>query len=496
MARFYVSFDNTNKTAPGQPGYNDNSDLAEGYRYKRLTLNGDPTALRNALITARDNLSNALYDNTNGLEVANRSGLSGVIIPGRSTTGTLNINRVEGGTTTFTSAYTNSNAIVNPTNYYTRPTQEIYTDSAGSVSLSDPGSFSDSLWVSASNALQDFLSNITGGGPKSSDYFIQYHTDTNFGSVLPYGSAVLYPTLEPDAQTTFSRRLYSFHHDPDLTWFAWDDFVPGYVRGPSGGWTAPGNPVGNPSSTNQFWYNQYIPVNVTWDITNVFYPSDRDCDLLIKIWAEATNPSSETRYYLVGNSGVTTASYRNVTQATGAAETNNAANITLSSTTIDIDSLTADPLGVSGTQITLTTSSSTTYEQFTAGSPIKISYDASNYIKVAKVSWNSVSKQLVVKVLEKVGSGSYSSWTINNLSPYLNGYYDLIIKKNVLPEPVATTTYKLVAQLLLRDPVLGIIGPPIRGNNGIVSLGEGLPNETAYQTSNNFIQILPTGTFP
>lgn len=189
MARWYSSFSNTTITS------------LVNKSHQRLTMNGNTTTLKNALISTRAALSAAF---TAQINVANNNGTLGTVVPRDGFTR-------GGGTVSSSNLYTNTNAVwqsdpsIRPSSTTTPNPTPITVANSNVISPADAWSISETVYTDASTAVMDVLTNIanigagTGGGP--------------------------YSRLGLDSYRT----LASLYHDHELTFFAWDDFTPGKV---------------------------------------------------------------------------------------------------------------------------------------------------------------------------------------------------------------------------------------------------------------------------
>jgi hypothetical protein len=197
MARFYAKFDS------GSAGWVSALDNTAGDGYftrRRISTNSASAALlRDGLITSRSALSVDIYED---LDPTNRDGSKGIYFPPDS--GPFSTNN-----STFVSwsnAYTSSVAgIVTPADYRTRPTASILstqTTLVGPASPVDSVGASYTTYINASNAVKAVLDVVqTGAGVVTTPF-------TRLGNFS-------------------SRTLHSIWHDPNLQYFAWDDFTPG-----------------------------------------------------------------------------------------------------------------------------------------------------------------------------------------------------------------------------------------------------------------------------
>jgi len=201
MARFYARFDHA-------PEIDLEALTSTNFYQRRVISNATASAQRTGLIASRSALSTALYAEIN---VGNRDGNQGPIIPPSNAAGNVpNIVR-SGGNLQWTNIYKTITipGVPHPVDPRVRPTASIYTDDGNltAVSPADGGTINDNLYQSASNAVSTIISSVK---------------DT-FGSP-PYtidGSP--YARLGKNS----SRTLHSIWHDYNLNYFAWDDFTPG-----------------------------------------------------------------------------------------------------------------------------------------------------------------------------------------------------------------------------------------------------------------------------
>jgi hypothetical protein len=157
---------------------------------------------RNGLIASRSAVSTDIY---NELDAVNKDGSRGTYFPPDLLqtvgsplllTGSVYTSSVAGIRTPTTNTYGGSGVV----NYSLRPTASIISTQTTLVTASSPPDSADvnnNTYLSASKAVKDVLDSITNGGP--------------------YGRL----------GNNSSRTLHSIWHDPDLGYFAWDDFTPG-----------------------------------------------------------------------------------------------------------------------------------------------------------------------------------------------------------------------------------------------------------------------------
>lgn len=242
MARFYARFDSgspswtpdattTNLLAEISTGYFDTKSIA--------ATSASGATLRNALIASRSAVSEGIYQE---LDSANRDGALGIYFPPDlyvTTAGVLT-----------GSAYTSSvPGLVIPSDYRTRPTASITSDMSTLVGPTNPldsASVTYDVYLSASNAVKTVLDGIPDGGP--------------------------YQRLGNRTERT----LCSIWHDPELTYFAWDDLTPGI----------PQNVVLTQTSSVDFYFTNNFSYKLTWGPTYE-YKNDKQAEsrLSFGIWA-------------------------------------------------------------------------------------------------------------------------------------------------------------------------------------------------------------------
>lgn len=201
MARFYVRFDT--KSQADLDGINGN------YFDRKSNIGGSSASgaqFRDGLIASRSLLSLDIYEE---LDEINKDGSKGTYFPpdsgpfstdsstfvSWSTAYTSSINGIKTPSTNSYGEYGVSATI----NYSLRPTASVLSTNpgVGATTPLDPVKASYNTYISASRAVSASLAAVAGGGPFS-----------RLGN-------------NP------SRTVHSIWHDPDLTYFAWDDFTPG-----------------------------------------------------------------------------------------------------------------------------------------------------------------------------------------------------------------------------------------------------------------------------
>lgn len=233
MARWYAKFDHTQDTTLNA----DYFDIA-----KIGTDTAEGTRLRNGLIASRSALSNDVYVAGDGIEVENRDGTLGTIIPADLFTGPTGTapNQTYGWSPSLYTASTSAGGLAGiqiPADYRTRPTASILSNFDASQlnrpATADTGTGRNyNLYLSASNAVTNVLNAIITG------------SNTLRG---PYERLGNYP----------SRTLFSIWHDASVNYFAWDDFTPGYPPGYTVNYSASqGNPI--------FYYTTPFAFRVNW----------------------------------------------------------------------------------------------------------------------------------------------------------------------------------------------------------------------------------------
>lgn len=195
MARFYVRFDTKSQ-----------ADLDTDYFDRRPNVGGSSASgaqYRDGLIASRSLISADIYDD---LDAVNEDGSKGTYFPPDSGPFSTDSSTFVSWSTAYTSSI---NGIVTPSfntyaqlsavNYSLRPTASVLSTNpgVGATTPRDPVKAAYSTYISASRAVSASLAAITNGGPFS-----------RLGN-------------------NSSRTVHSIWHDPDLTYFAWDDFTPG-----------------------------------------------------------------------------------------------------------------------------------------------------------------------------------------------------------------------------------------------------------------------------
>jgi hypothetical protein len=251
MARFYAQF---NSGSAGVIGELDNT------YHQRLRIGASSASgaqLRDGLIASRSAVSADAYAD---LDAGNKDGSKGIYFPpdGPPPSGPFSTD-----SSTFVSwstAYTSSVAgIVIPANYQTRPTASILstqTTLVGPTNPEDSIGVSYATYFSASTAVFTAISSSqTGAGITTSPY-------TRLGE-------------------TPSRTLHSIWHDPDLQYFAWDDFTPGTISASidANGLNKSANPPevfpgGTPINT---------PTILLYQLTNAQFPNDFNADARFQV---------------------------------------------------------------------------------------------------------------------------------------------------------------------------------------------------------------------
>lgn len=230
MARFYARFDSG---SPG--GWNtplDSEAADTGFFDRRYVSAGSASAalLRDGLIASRSAVSTDVYVD---LDDGNQDGSKGIYFPPDSGPFSTNNSTFVSWSNAYTSSF---DGIKTPTsneygyadsvpNYSKRPTASV---TSGMTNIIGPATPVDSIGVAystytaATTAVKAVLDAIQSGGP--------------------YGRLGNYP----------NRTLLSVWHDPDLQYFAWDDFTPAQPL--SFGVTDPGNISDEYYYTNDFNY--------------------------------------------------------------------------------------------------------------------------------------------------------------------------------------------------------------------------------------------------
>lgn len=214
MARFYASFADTLVT-----------DLDYDY-FVRLRVGASSASgaqLRDGLIASKSAISNEVYDD---LDAVNKDFGKGTYFPAESSPGPFSSDFSTYAS--WSTAYTSSiEGIKRPTsndygadpaiNYSKRPTASVAYNNSGvaQANPADPVQVSYAVYFSASAAVRAVLNSIESRGDVS--------------STIPLGTKVTPFGDGRDIQALYSptRTIYTVWHDPDLTYFAWDDFSPG-----------------------------------------------------------------------------------------------------------------------------------------------------------------------------------------------------------------------------------------------------------------------------
>jgi hypothetical protein len=200
MARFYARFDSGSESV-----------LNSAYFDRRRVSTGAEAGadLRAGLIASRSALSLDVYDD---LDSVNRDGQRGTNFPPDLMTTPNN----PFSATAYTSSFDGikiptSNAYGTGTiNYSKRPTGSVISSMTNIIGPTDPldtVSVSYTTYTAASAAVKAVLDSVQRGSTVAQ---------------TPYTR----PGLTP------SRTLHSIWHDPDLQYFAWDDFTPGTLPKP------------------------------------------------------------------------------------------------------------------------------------------------------------------------------------------------------------------------------------------------------------------------
>lgn len=264
MARWYARFDADSETAL------DNTNGTEGYFTKlrfgtfagQAAGSASGAKLRDGLIASRSALSADAYAD---ISAVNKNGAAGTYFPPNPTPGpfstdystyaswsngyTPNGTQIPGIKTPTTNVY----GVADSINYSLRPTGSVnYNDgNLTALSPSDDVGVSYATYYSASSAVRAAIEKIE---------------TTLSVSQTPYTRTGDNP----------SRTIYSIYHDPNLNYFAWDDFTPGQpsatmdIDGLNKGTSPPEiYPGGTPVNTN---------LTITFSITSFEYPNDGNLD--------------------------------------------------------------------------------------------------------------------------------------------------------------------------------------------------------------------------
>lgn len=231
MARFYARFDSGSNSIGGWTTDTETTNLdlnsPNGYFTRLRIAAGSASAalLRDGLIASRSAVSIDFYEE---LDPVNQDGGLGIFFPSDQ------IQIVAGVLTA--SAYTASagttQGIFTPLYYRTRPTASItsaQTTLIGPTTPLDSGSVTYTTYLNASAAVEAVLNVVqTGAGVLTTPYLRRGNQQ--------------------------SRTFHSIWHDPDLQYFAWDDFTPG----------VPQNVNLVESSSTDFYYTNNFRVKLDW----------------------------------------------------------------------------------------------------------------------------------------------------------------------------------------------------------------------------------------
>jgi len=219
MARFYARFDSGSETTL-------DSNFFDRRRVSTGASNG--AALRTGLIASRSALSDDVYDD---LDAVNKDGSRGtyfppdlLTVPSNPFSGTAYTSSINGIKTPTSNTYGGGGAV----NYSLRPTSSVTSSTAG-VAVTDPldtVSVSYLTYVTASNSVKVVLDSIQNGATTPQ---------------TPYTR----PGNNP------SRTLHSLWNDPELNYFAWDDFTPGTLPKPVV--SALGSGIGQDATLDVSW---------------------------------------------------------------------------------------------------------------------------------------------------------------------------------------------------------------------------------------------------
>lgn len=207
MARFYARFDS---------GSNDTKWIAEfdavigSGSFNRAYIGNNSASgalLRDGLLASRSLVTTDVYED---LDLVNRDGSKGIYFPPNSPIYSSNNSTFVSWSTAYTSSFdgikiptTNTYGNQSPINYSKRPTASVLSSDplVGPTDPADPVGVAYNTYYSASIAVKTVLDAVKRNGQ----------------------------TITPYSRTGFDpvRTLTSVWHDPDLQYFAWDDFTPG-----------------------------------------------------------------------------------------------------------------------------------------------------------------------------------------------------------------------------------------------------------------------------
>jgi len=264
MARFYGKFDS------GSGGWV--TELENNF-FARSRIGADSASgalLRNGLIASRSVLSADVYED---LDETNKDGSKGIYFPPNLLTapsdpftGTAYTSSVDGIKIPTTNTYGSPTVV----NYSLRPTASILstqTTLVGPTNPLDTVSVSYTTYVNASAAVTAVLNAIQRGSTVSPTFTTPFARLGNFPS----------------------RTLHSIWHDPNLQYFAWDDFTPGTPQSVGAAAQQQGNAVTIDISWNpgEFPNDANGTVLITGTITRGF---TTEADLYVEL------PASPTTY--------------------------------------------------------------------------------------------------------------------------------------------------------------------------------------------------------
>lgn len=250
MARFYARFDGGTESGLEAAGSN-------GF-FKKLRISDGSTAattLRNGLIASRSALSTDAYAE---LDPQWQNGTLGTYFPPETSPGprSTDSSTFMSWSAVYTSSLsgikiptTNRYATSEAVNFSLRPTQSVAYNSplVGAVNPPDSIGVSYYTYLSASTAVSDVVL---------------------YTIVTASNSAITSPWTRPGNYP--SRTLYSIWHNPDLNYFAWDDFTPGKPQDLTVEYSAS-------SLVPTFYYTNPFRFKPKWSSSNNnwFYPSDQ-----------------------------------------------------------------------------------------------------------------------------------------------------------------------------------------------------------------------------
>lgn len=270
MARFYARFDSGSPNG-WTSGYGAGLDVDYFDRLRVGASSASGAGYRNGLITSRSLLSTDIYAD---LDPKNQDASKGTYFPGDSGPYSTDGSTFVSWSTAYTSSLegiktptTNAYATLSPVNYSKRPTASVLSTSpfvTASSPLDGVGA-SYTTYTNAVNAVKATLDAIQVGGT----------------ALTPFVRSGSFP----------SRTLHSIWHDPDLTYFAWDDFTPGLPQN----FTA--NTPGNTGTPVEYFYSTNYVTDYNWSSAQSSYEFKNDINaaviLNVSIYTTSSTPGEQ-----------------------------------------------------------------------------------------------------------------------------------------------------------------------------------------------------------